>query len=261
MSTDSSSLAETGSATRPVIPWNPLLAVVYIVVLFFAAQLLAGILVSLYPAAQHWSQAVATDWLNNSVIGQFIFVLLAEGLTVGGVYGWLRYYKLDFGAIGLTRLRFRHLGYGLLAVVPYYVLYAALLTIATKYLHIDVNQQQNVGFNNVHGTVPLALTFVSLVVLPPLAEEILMRGLLYGSLKKVMRALWAAVLTSAIFASAHLPEGSGGGPLWVAAIDTFTLSLVLCYLREKTGSLWSGITLHGVKNGIAFVALFIIGVH
>ena len=58
---------------------------------------------------------------------------------------------------------------------------------------------------------------------------------------------------------AHLAEGGAAGPLWIGFIDTFILSLVLCYLRVKTGSLWAGITLHALKNGIAFVALFVIG--
>jgi membrane protease YdiL (CAAX protease family) len=29
-------------------------------------------------------------------------------------------------------------------------------------------------------------------------------------------------------------------------------------LREKTGGLWSSMTLHAIKNGIAFVALFVL---
>ena len=259
------SKVEFSEQTKPSqaarLPWNPILAVVYIVVIFFAAQVLAAVLVSLYPAAQHWTQNQSTDWLNNSVVGQFVFVLLAEGLTLSGVYGWLWRYKSAWASIGLLKPRLKDFGYGVLALVPYYALYIVLLSFATKYSHIDTDQQQNVGFNNVHGTMPLILTFVSLVILPPIAEEILMRGLLYTSLRKAMKFMWAALLTSAIFASAHLSEAASGGPLWIAGIDTFTLSLVLCYLREKTGSLWPGITLHGIKNGIAFVALFLVGTH
>jgi len=55
-----------------------------------------------------------------------------------------------------------------------------------------------------------------------------------------------------------LPEGGAAGPLYIAALDTFILSLVLIYLREKTGSLWASITLHAVKNGVAFMALFVL---
>lgn len=85
----------------------------------------------------------------------------------------------------------------------------------------------------------------------------MVRGFLYSSLKKAMRLIPAALLTSALFAAAHLPEGGAAGPLYVAALDTFVLSLILIYLREKTGSLWASITLHAFKNGVAFMALFV----
>jgi membrane protease YdiL (CAAX protease family) len=89
----------------------------------------------------------------------------------------------------------------------------------------------------------------------------MMRGFLYSSLKKAMPVGLAAVSVSLLFAAAHLPEGGAAGPLYIAAIDTFILSLVLVYLREKTGSLWASITLHALKNGIAFVALFVVATH
>ncbi len=109
-----------------------------------------------------------------------------------------------------------------------------------------------------HGQAALALTFISLVILPPLAEEIMVRGFLYSTLKKAMRPIGAVILTSALFAAAHLPEGGAAGPLYIAALDTFILSLVLIYLREKTGGLWASITLHASKNGIAFLLLFVL---
>ena len=52
--------------------------------------------------------------------------------------------------------------------------------------------------------------------------------------------------------------GSGQPLLWVAALDTFTLSMVLCYLRQETDSLWPGILLHALKNCIAFITLFVL---
>ncbi|HVX57224.1 MAG TPA: CPBP family intramembrane glutamic endopeptidase, partial [Candidatus Saccharimonadales bacterium] len=115
--------------------------------------------------------------------------------------------------------------------------------------------------NDVQGALPMTLTFISLVVLPPLAEEIMVRGFLYSSLKKALPTIWAVLITSGLFAAAHLPEGGASGPLYIGAIDTFVLSLVLIYLREQTGNLWASITLHACKNGFAFVTLFVLHVH
>jgi membrane protease YdiL (CAAX protease family) len=241
------------------VPWNPWLAVLFVIFIFFASQIVAALLVSVYPVFKHWPAGQATDWLNNSTAAQFFFITLAETLTLGAIYVFLRLYKVGFGAIGLRRPRWSDVGYGVLAVVPYYFLYALVVGVVSYFVHgLNVDQQQQIGFNDVAGGAALVMTFLSLVILPPLTEEIMVRGLLYGSLKKALPVMQAAVVTSLVFAAAHLPEGGAAGPLYIAAIDTFVLSLVLIYLREKTGGLWAAITLHAIKNGIAFVALFLL---
>jgi len=239
------------------VPWSPWWAVVFVLLIFFASQLLAGIAVSVYPWFHHWSSARTNDWLNNSVSAQFVFVLFAYPITIVGFFVFLQYYRLTLSTIGLKKPRWIDLAYGLSAVVPYYVLYILTVGVASSLdKGLNINQQQQIGFNNVHGGPAMIMTFISLVVLPPLAEEIMVRGFLYSSLKKALPTLWAVLFTSGLFAVAHLPEGGSSGPLYIAALDTFVLSLVLIYLREKTGSLWASITLHSIKNGIAFVTLF-----
>lgn len=249
-------------AGRPKVPWNPLWALVFVVVTYFASQIIAGLVVSIYPALQHWSHARTNDWLDNSVLAQFFFILLAEGLVLESIYLWLRGFRTSFRVIGWVLPRGRDAAIGLAGWAVYFVVFLLLVAQVQHFFpHFNINQEQQIGFNHVYGTTNLVLTFVSLVVLPPLAEELLMRGFLYTSFRKKLNFVGATLLTSAIFASAHLPEGGAAGPLWIGAIDTFMLSLVLCYMREKTGSLWPGITAHALKNGIAFAALFLIGVH
>jgi membrane protease YdiL (CAAX protease family) len=139
----------------------------------------------------------------------------------------------------------------------YYISYLVIVSVAGALVPaLNVDQAQELGFNPI-GTGELILTFISLVILPPIVEETLMRGFLYTSLKKRLTKVNAALITSVIFAAAHLQFGSGAPLLWVAAIDTFVLSLFLVYLREKTGSLWASMTLHALKNGVAFASLFI----
>jgi uncharacterized protein len=80
----------------------------------------------------------------------------------------------------------------------------------------------------------------------------LVRGYLFSGLRMVWR-FWPAVLvTSLFFGAAHLEFGSGGPLVWAAAIDTFILSAVLCFLRERTGALYAGIAVHMLNNLIAF---------
>ena len=243
---------------HPSVPWKPVVGLLFVVAIYFFSQVVGSLVAYIYPLLKHWTKEQATSWLTNSVVAQFLYVLVAELVVIACVYGFLRLYKRDWSLIGLVRLRWRDVAYGLVAVIPYYIIYLIAVSVVSKLIpSLNVQQQQQIGFTNIHGALPLVLTFISLVILPPLTEEILIRGFLYSSLKKGLPLLWAALITSLVFAVAHLPEGGAAGPLYIAAIDTFILSLVLIYLREKTGSLWSSITLHAVKNGVAFLALFI----
>ena len=125
---------------------------------------------------------------------------------------------------------------------------------------VNLEQEQQLGFDKETQGAALALIFIALVILPPLIEEIVMRGFLYTGIRQKLKIWQAALITSFVFCIAHLQLGEGAPPLYVAAIDTFFLSLFLVYLREKTGSLWAGIFTHGIKNGLAFTLLFILGV-
>jgi len=95
----------------------------------------------------------------------------------------------------------------------------------------------------------LVLAFIGLVVLPPIAEEMLFRGFLYRGLAKRLPKILSALITSGLFALLHFQ--------WNVSLDVFVLSLVLIALYEKTKNLWVCVGLHAIKNGIAFLALFV----
>lgn len=238
------------------IPWHPVTGVILVILIYVFSQII-GLAVLIYPALRHWSNKASSNWINHSIYAQFWFVLLAEAFTIGAILLLLKFYKVDIKKIGLRKPKLKDPLIGIAAFIPYYILYIVLLEVVSLfYKGLNVSQQQNIGFSNVHGVAELIVTFISLVILPPITEEIMFRGFLYSSLKKGMRTIPAALVTSIIFASAHLAEGVGGA-FWIGAIDTFTLSLVLVGLRELTNGLWSSMTLHGLKNGIAYIVLYI----
>jgi membrane protease YdiL (CAAX protease family) len=257
MSKDSSNQQPASEPERK-FPWSPWWAVVFVVLVYFVSQILSGIVISFYPVVKHWSAAQANDWIGNSITAQFFYVLIAEALTVGGIFWFVRHYKVSIRALGLTRPRWTDPLWGVLALPMYYIAFLVVLLVAALLFHgLDVNQTQQIGFSGSHGFIELALTFVSLVILPPIAEEIMMRGFLYGSLKKSLPTIYAAIITSVIFAIGHLQIGSGAPLLWVAAIFTFVLSLVLIFLKEKTGRLYAGMVLHALVNFVSFYQIFI----
>ncbi|MBO7664280.1 CPBP family intramembrane metalloprotease, partial [Candidatus Saccharibacteria bacterium] len=59
----------------------------------------------------------------------------------------------------------------------------------------------------------------------------------------------ATLITSIAFGCMH--------GQWNVGVNVFALSVVLCVLREITGSIYSGILVHMLKNAIAFYLLYI----
>lgn len=241
------------------VPWGPWVAVLYAIAVYFAAQVLASLIIAMYPRFSGWNHSSAVNWLDNSVVAQFWYVFFAEALTFGAIWWFIRHRKGNLRSIGWTRFRAWFPIATFAGFAVYFIGYAIALAIVTHiFPTLNVNQKQQLGFQNASGSTDLTLAFFSLVVMPPLVEETVFRGFVFTGIRNRLNWVWAAVITSALFATAHLEFGSGAPLLWVAAIDTFCLSLVLCYLRQKTDSLWPGIMLHALKNGIAFVTLFIL---
>lgn len=236
---------------------DPVSTVFYVLGVFLLSQLIAGLLISVYPAVMRWSGEQGADWLDTSVYAQFFYILIAEIAVVWLVLKAIKTASVKNREIGIKRPRLKDVVYAFSGYGAYFVVYVVVVTIASSLSSlIDLDQPQKIGFEEAYGAVNLAVVYVSLAILPPIAEEVLFRGFLFTSLRRKYKFLTAAIFTSVLFGIAHLQFGSGAPLLWVAFIDTFILSIVLCYLRETTKSLWASIILHGLKNSIAYVVLF-----
>jgi membrane protease YdiL (CAAX protease family) len=224
-----------------------------------AAFFLANVVVAL-PLAVLQSQGLF-DMARLGVIGstllQASIYAVMMVIACGGAawyhrrrHGGARRFKL-WPTIGFGRRpAWRDVGYALFCVPVYFALsWIAQLVMSLLLDPTVLNQTQTIGFSTTGNSAgQLLVIFVALVIVPPVAEEIMMRGLLFGRLRRVL-AFWpAAILVSLLFAVAHWQINIG--------IDTFVLSLVLCYIREETGAIWGTILLHMLKNGVAFALLF-----
>lgn len=236
--------------------YNPQATVAITIGIYFTAQLVAGILISILPLVKHWSAAQTASWLQSNVWATFAFVLMVEAATLYFLYLFLTYRKVSFKDIGFNKPKAKHIAYALSGFAVYFVLYIVVILVAKALVpSLDLDQKQELGFSTATRGIELLPVFLSLVVLPPITEEIVARGFLFGGLRTKLPFIFAAIITSVLFAAAHLGAASDG-LLWVAAVDTFILSLVLCYLRERSGSLWPSIGLHALKNCLAFIVLF-----
>lgn len=241
---------------QPFYRRDPYTSIFLVLAVFFASQIIAGSLLTIYPSLKNWTAEQGSAWLSTSVFAQFFYIVVAETIAVWLIFKLLERRRIAPKKIGITWPVVRDIAYALMGYVVYFIAYLLIIAIAqTLSRAINVDQPQEIGFDGAYGS-QLLFVFLSLVVLPPIAEEIMFRGFLFTSFRQKYGFLVSAIMTSVLFGIAHLQFGSGAPLLWVAAIDTFILSLVLCYLREKSGSLWPSVLLHAIKNGVAFVVLF-----
>ena len=114
---------------------------------------------------------------------------------------------------------------------------------------INWTQSQDVGFSNLISHSDYIVTFVMLVIVAPIAEEAIFRGWLYGKLRARIPAVPAILLVSILFGIVH--------GQWNVGVTVFVMSIAMCTIRELTGTIWGGLLIHILKNGIAFYLLYV----
>lgn len=239
---------------------SPLLATIGVIVIFFVAQALAVNVMVLFGAAQGKTENQIIDWISDSVLIQSVTLLLVTIIGMSLINWLLKLTGTNWAAIGFKKFELKDVGRAIIGYGWYFLLFFIIMTLISQFVvGVDLDQQQQLGFDRESsGALVLLLTGFSLVILPAIYEEVLMRGVLFTGIRSRLSFVATAIIVSIIFAAAHLEWGSGSALNWAAAIDTGILSLVLVYLREKSQSLWPAIILHGIKNLIAFTLVFVL---
>lgn len=215
---------------------------------FFAAQISVAVVA-------RWaseSRLIDLTHIKQSVLTWIIaFISYALALTIIIGVPWLiKKQRTTLGDLGMTRLpSWSDILLGPLAYIPYIIISGLLASVAATIPGFPINQVQDVGFSEILTRSDMVLAFLTLVVLAPIAEEAIFRGYLYSKLKAITSPVIGAVLVSICFGALHLQLN--------VAVDVFALSLVLCLLRNVTGSIWAGVLLHMTKNFVAFYVLFV----
>jgi hypothetical protein len=231
-----------------------------VAIAFQVIPVIASMIIWLLPQLLGWSSVRVDEWLITAA-ATFLFQLVAAcfGLVAIGVYGRLR--KVDMRQLlGLRKIHWRDPLFVIGGYVAYAVLFTAAALLLEAFSPIDVGKEQALGFDKDSTGWALVMAFAGLVIIPPLIEEVVFRGFLYGTLRAhAYGVAVATVVTSICFAALHLSGSTDNSLLWIAFFDTFVLSVVMCVVREKTGAIWASIGIHALKNGFVFVNLFLLG--
>ena len=199
----------------------------------------------LVPPDVTWFSRPATEYASDPSLTFFAQVLLLYGLLFATIWALgIRRHGVDWSALGFRAVDIRSLG-ALLGLVAAVVLGANV--VVRSFFHLPRTQDLFV-FGH-HPRQVLLMLGLALVV-APLGEEILFRGFFLQGLTRRWGFWPAAIVTSAVFALAHL--------LPYLYVPVFIMGLAFAWLFWRTGSLWASIAAHATMNltSLVVAALF-----
>jgi len=237
---------QPAEVSKPKI-WGPVSGIFLGLSIFIAAQIITAIILGIL--AEVSGVSVTEYFGQNPVLVSFVGAVLFGSMTVGLVH-WA---TKDYGfwtSLKLTKPKLESLVWVFPALVGYVILSGMLYAlVSVLFPETNLDQEQVLGFENATSFGQQIIAFIALVVIAPIAEEILFRGYTFQGVRRKFSWPVAAVVSAGLFGLAHMQLNVG--------IDTFALGFVACVLLEKTGSLWPAILLHAIKNSIAFYILFV----
>jgi len=204
-----------------------------------------GMSVVLWLSSKHAPIALNQDYL--TVIGGtlsfhgVVLVLLprllrAHGATLGSAFGFSNPRRVRAVILGVL------VG---AATLPLIVFLGELSAKVLQWLGITTELQAPVQIlqRSVSPSLHVVI-FIAAVLVAPVAEEIIFRGILYPTIKQVGFPHVALWVTSILFATVH-------GNM-MTFLPFTALALILTFLYEKTDNLLSAIVMHSFFNLINF---------
>ncbi len=98
---------------------------------------------------------------------------------------------------------------------------------------------------------PLYLEILAVVILAPIGEEVLFRGLIFKNLRRKYNFWLSAIVTTILFTAAHMDLYQG--------LAIFPISVLWAYLYEKFGKIWIPIVAHMWNNLLATLMVKLVG--
>lgn len=203
---------------------------------FLAIQFLAGIIyavIAVVGASLFHGEADAGSVL----AGTETAVLFAYLLTAAAILLWFRLRHKPLGeAAGLRRCSGWTAAFSAFAALGLFVAINLALALLPAAWMTDYSEYMDVLLSD--GLLPA----VSIVLMGPLAEELMFRGVIQTRLARAMPAWIAVVLQAVLFGVTH------GTPIQMAY--AFLIGLALGFLRSRTGSILPGFAAHAAFNAM-----------
>ncbi len=151
--------------------------------------------------------------------------------------------------LGLRRFRLSSLWLVVLFLPLLYVvnsLYLALLQ--TLHLPLQTNYQVILSSSK-YAPITTGTLLILAVFVAPVCEEIFFRGFIFPGLQRGLPTAWAILVSALVFGIAHADPGS----LAVLVV----IGIMLAILRWRSDSLYPGMLLHMLNNGISALVILL----
>ena len=226
-------------------------------VLFYAVAMLYLVLIGMALGGEYMLQGSAQE--QQKALEEAVFAHYYSPAGIAGMY--LLQFLLLFPVVILAAnfpqqpwrktLGFRR--FNPLLLKPWLMVFAILLTLEywiTELLDIDVGEFIRIISGSKH--FPLALVTIFLA---PVLEEAIFRGYLFAAWRQTRLGLSGTLLlTSVLFAGLHAWQYD-----IVIIVLLFIGSIILGLARERTGTLWVPIILHGINNLVSVITVVYLG--
>ncbi len=170
------------------------------------------------------------------------------GVILGAVWlaGWFGGDRLSVLALSAPYPDLRTVLTGLLWMAALLVPYSLLI----YYFQRDAMIQDLDNFTGLIHSNAWPAYALMIVVGAPLSEELLFRGFLQSSLSQSRLGFaGAALVTTTAWTALHMQYSIYG------LIEVLLIGFFLSWTLWRTGSLWTPILLHGIYNGLQFLAM------
>ena len=159
--------------------------------------------------------------------------------------------RLVFNALGFRRVSVRRaaslIALLILAIFAVNFLYSVIIT----YFHLNLQTNDQVLLaRSKQAPITTYATLFAAVFIAPFCEEIFFRGFVFPGLRRSMPVAVAIVVSSLLFAIAHADPASF--PVLLI------IGLALAFIRWCTASIWPGMFLHMLNNGIGAVSILLV---
>lgn len=214
------------------------------IITFYAAQFIVGVPMLII---------LGSDTLKTPLVAT-IFSALVYSLSFIFLLFALKHIKPLKDLVTRNELGFKDLvtfsdiGLAIAGLFGYLTFSAILTALFSVFPWFNLTENQPLLYSTLISPLNKVFAAIALVVVGPILEEVIYRGLIYGKLRKKHSLITSILIVSILFGFLH--------GQWNVGVDVFALSVVACLMRETTGTIYAGIILHILKNTIAFYFLF-----